>query len=92
MLPHSLFFFDKCDELKFLLAEGIVRVQESKEELLVSPQHTIIECAAPLLRSIMISELSGPEIEIGVAPDPHKVCPRRLIARTIEVCIEMSSL
>ena len=78
--------------MKFLLVGEIVRIQESEKELLGSSQHMVIKCAAPLLRSIMISELSGPEIEIGVAPDPHKVCPRWLIARTIEVCIEMSSL
>ena len=73
--------------MKFLLAEGIIiRVQENQEELLASPQHMMIECAAPLLHSIMISQLCGPEIEIGLAPNPHKVCPRWLIACTIEVC------
>ncbi|CAG8653408.1 6024_t:CDS:2, partial [Paraglomus occultum] len=74
----------ECDELKFLLAEGIVRVQENQEVSQIAPVHMIIECAAPLLRSIMISQLCGPEIEIGLAPDPHKVCPQWLIARTIE--------
>ena len=65
--------------------EGIVRIRETKATL-ISPNETIIECAAPLLRSMMVSQLTGPDINIGLRPVPP-VRAKWLIARTIEVCI-----
>ena len=69
----------KCDELSFLLAEGIVKVDETA--IWLAPEEKQVECAAPLLRSIMISQLTGPDINIdGVAPNPP-VSARWLISK-----------
>jgi len=81
VLRHGSAIIEDCDELRFLLAEGIIIVQEKVE--LFDPGKKIAECAAPLLRSIMISQLTGPDINIGWRPEPP-VCAKWLIARTIE--------
>ena len=76
----------KCDELSFLLAEGIIKVYETAA--ILAPEENQVECAAPLLRSIMISQLTGPDINIdGVVPNPP-VSARWLISGTIKVCTE----
>ena len=59
----------KCGELSFLLAEGIVRVQETAA--LLAPEEKMIEFVAPLSHSIMIPQLTGPDTKPGGVPDPN---------------------
>ena len=68
---------------KFLLVEGMVVVKEVE-----NTGKVIIECAAPILRSLMISYIQSPPLTISEkAPDTTRLDPRWLLARTIEVDI-----
>ena len=72
----------KSDYLSFLLAEGIVKVNETVNP---APYEKIVECAAPLLRSIMITQLTGLDITIDKVAE---VSARWLISSAIKVCTE----
>ena len=69
-------------DVKFLLAEGMVFVRKELDYLVE------IECAAPILRSMMLSKISSPEIHLTEdVPDPRNLNARWLLARIIEVRI-----
>ncbi|RUS15640.1 hypothetical protein BC937DRAFT_92194, partial [Endogone sp. FLAS-F59071] len=71
------------DATKYLLAEGMVSVKERKED-----QSAIVECSAPILRSLMLTSITRPGIRLSRnAPDEKKVDPQWLLERTIEVDI-----
>ncbi|CAB5380684.1 unnamed protein product [Rhizophagus irregularis] len=67
-------------DVQFLLAEGIiVKVPHTNYEWM------IIECAAPILRNIMLSRIHRPTIKHSSPIDTTNIDPEWLLARTIEV-------
>ncbi len=74
--PH----FKDDEDVKFLLAEGMIVVKSQTDRV------TLVECAAPILRSMMLSRIRGPSIELNPQPaDRENIDPKWLLARTIEV-------
>ncbi|PKC17369.1 hypothetical protein RhiirA5_493024 [Rhizophagus irregularis] len=66
-------------DVQFLLAEGIiVKVPHTNYEWM------IIECAAPILRNIMLSRIHRPTIKHSSPIDTTNIDPEWLLARTIE--------
>ena len=69
------------DATKYLLAEGMVSIKEKKEDM-----NAIIECSAPILRSLMLTSITLPKFRLSrSAPDEKKLDPQWLLARTVEV-------
>ena len=65
--------------MKLLLAEGMV-VENSQND---GTGH--IGCAAPILRTIMLSNIRDPDI-VPISPtDADRIDPKWLLARTVEV-------
>jgi len=59
----------------------MVSVKENTEDV-----NGIIECNAPILRSLMLTSIKLPKIHLSrSAPDINKLDPQWLLARTIEV-------
>jgi hypothetical protein len=87
--------FKENAALRFLLAEGLVYAgskgpqEERTNTLLLN-----VVCAAPILRSIMLSHIQSPPITINIAdvPDVNNLDPKWLLARTIEVGLNQNSL
>lgn len=83
IIIHVFFHFKDIKnkkDVQFLLAEGII----------VKVPHTnygwmIIECAAPILRNIMLSRIHRPTIKHSSPIDTTNIDPEWLFARTIEV-------
>ena len=57
------------------------------EEKLTDSGLLNIVCAAPILRSLILSEIQSPPITVAIkdVPDANNLDPRWLLARTIEV-------
>ena len=70
----------KDDDLKFVLSEGILITTRDHENSVE------VECAAPILRSIMLLHLWGPKVQLSVGPpNVSAIDAPWLLARTIEV-------
>lgn len=90
----TLFAFGKrvkCDEnddeIYQLLAEGIVISRVTNEVYME------LECSSPILRSIMLSMVCGPEFDITNPPQmKDEIDVRWLLENTIEVGIHISCL
>lgn len=74
-------------DVKFLLAEGMVIVEKDLD------YDVMLECAAPILRNIMIYNIcvSGITVSEKVS-ESNKIDPKLLLERTIEVDIGLSYL
>ncbi|CAG8437896.1 11553_t:CDS:2 [Rhizophagus irregularis] len=69
------------DDVKFLLAEGMVVVISNYED-----GTDFIGCAAPIFHTIMLSSICGPNIVLSSLPtNADHIEPKWLLARTIEV-------
>ncbi len=78
------------DALRFLLAEGLVYAETDEiQDKLTSTGQLNIFCAAPILRSLILSEIQSPPINISVddVPDCKTIDPRWLLAHTVEVSL-----
>src|SRR6266536_2163597 len=71
----------KNEDVKFLLAEGmIVMASQTKDGTI------LVECAAPILRNMMLSSIHGPNFKFSGSPTNANILePKWLLARTIEV-------
>ncbi|GBC15279.2 P-loop containing nucleoside triphosphate hydrolase protein [Rhizophagus irregularis DAOM 181602=DAOM 197198] len=68
------------DDVKFLLAEGMVVVISNYED-----GTDFIGCAAPIFHTIMLSSICGPNIVLSSLPtNADHIEPKWLLARTIE--------
>ena len=70
-------------DVKFLLAEGMVIVSEE-----LDTRDVRLECAAPILRGIILAHVIGPKINVPpseLPPDLSKIDPRWLLALAIQV-------
>ncbi|EXX63978.1 hypothetical protein RirG_147140 [Rhizophagus irregularis DAOM 197198w] len=68
------------DDVKFLLAEGMVIVISNYGD-----GTGLIGCAAPILRTIMLSSIRGPKIVPSLLPtNADHIDPKWLLVRTIE--------
>ncbi|CAB5216573.1 unnamed protein product [Rhizophagus irregularis] len=68
------------DDVKFLLAEGMVVVISNYED-----GTDFIGCAAPIFHTIMLSSICGPNIMLSSLPtNADHIEPKWLLARTIE--------
>ncbi|GBB94084.1 hypothetical protein RclHR1_02290010 [Rhizophagus clarus] len=67
-------------DVKFLLAEGMV------VEILHNEDGTsLIGCAAPILHTIMLSNIRGPDLTLSSLPTTvDRIDPKWLLARTVE--------
>ncbi|KAF8980726.1 hypothetical protein BGZ46_003763 [Entomortierella lignicola] len=70
------------DATKFLLAEGMVSVREDTQD-----RNVVLECSAPILRSLMIKSIASPAaLRLSEdVPDDKRLDPHWLLLRTIEV-------
>ena len=71
--------------MKALLAEGMIVINEK-----LDTRNVVLECAAPILRAIMLTHVIGPKINIPLSEVPSelsKVDPWWLLACTIEVSV-----
>ncbi|PKC13003.1 hypothetical protein RhiirA5_461502, partial [Rhizophagus irregularis] len=69
------------DDVKFLLAEGMVVVISNYED-----GTDFIGCAAPIFHTIMLSSICGPNIVLSsLLTNADHIEPKWLLARTIEV-------
>ena len=76
--------------LRFLLAEGLVYAETNgTQDKLTSTGQLNIFCAAPILRSLILSEIQSPPTNISVdeVPDRDIIDPRWLLAHMIEVSL-----
>ncbi|CAG8635326.1 8917_t:CDS:2, partial [Paraglomus occultum] len=72
--------FRDDNDVKFLLAEGMVVIQKQ-----LNIREVIIQCSAPLLRSMMLSHISGPRVDLAEnVPDVNVLDAQWLLERTIE--------
>lgn len=71
-------------DAKFLLGEGMVIIHK----ILQNGEKAIIRCAAPILRIIMITQLSEIKIDLTKSPELNSnknIDGKWLLERTIEV-------
>ncbi|KAF9152552.1 hypothetical protein BGX20_005131 [Mortierella sp. AD010] len=74
-------------DLRFLLAEGLViEASRDPQQKLTNGGLVEIVCAAPILCSIILSEIQSPPIQITPEdmPDPNKLDPEWLLTHTIK--------
>ncbi|KAF8961900.1 hypothetical protein BGZ46_001279, partial [Entomortierella lignicola] len=71
----------QLDATKYLLAEGMVSVREDTRD-----KNVVLECSAPILRSLMITSIASPAaLRLSEdVPDDKRLDPRWLLVRTIE--------
>ena len=80
--PFSFYALMKDNDIKFLLAEGLVVI----EDRLATINEVRIECSAPIIRSIMLGMIQAPEVNLSVpVPDRNHLDPQWLLERTVEV-------
>src|SRR4051812_17057928 len=73
-------------DLEYILAAGILIINNSTTPSTPSSDDVYVECAAPILRSIMIARISGPTPKISKGPITTNILDTEwLLARTIEV-------
>ncbi|CAG8569935.1 2532_t:CDS:2 [Ambispora gerdemannii] len=69
-------------DVKFLLAEGMIVVKRK-----LGSEDVLIQCAAPILRNIMLYQITGPNIDLSKSPKSVKaqtIDAKWMLERTIE--------
>lgn len=70
-------------DVKFLLTEGMIIVEGK-----LGTGEVFIQCAAPILRNIIISQITRPNIDLSKSPKPDNgqaIDSKWMLERTIEV-------